>query len=105
MIATFRSRIGLWSIRLGILVPALMAGGLPLFDLSGCVLGLNHPGGCSYIPDAVGDGLLIIGVLGVYASISVTPVMVVSGLVLEMLARHAGRRGGSGDDSDTPGAD
>ncbi|MEM6623322.1 MAG: hypothetical protein AAF674_13910 [Pseudomonadota bacterium] len=88
MIPTFKSRFGLWCMRLAILVPGVLALGLPVFEFGGCSLGFTDFGGCRRIPDAVGEIALVLGLVGVYLTVYLSPVMVVGGAIAEWLARR-----------------
>lgn len=88
MIPTFQSRFALWCIRLGIAVPGVLTIGLVVFQIGGCKIGLTQFGGCSRLPDSVGEWALIIGLIGMYLTFYLTPVMVVGGLIAEWMARR-----------------
>ena len=93
MIPTFRNRIGLWLIRLAVLVPLFLSIGYFVFEAGGCTLGLTHRGDCSYIPVEVGEIALISFISAYVIALFVSPFLAGVGIVMELCQRYFDRRG------------
>ena len=87
----FRSRAGLWLIRLAILVPGVLMTGFLVFEFGGCTIGLTHQGTCARIPIWLGEIGIAAALTGLMLSFYVTPLVFLLGVVLEYFARSKPR--------------
>ncbi len=84
----FRSRVGLWLIRIAIAVPLVLAIGWPIFEWGNCTLGLTHAGTCSYFPYWVGEFALIAIIAAYVIGLYISPFVVLVGVIFEGVARY-----------------